>query len=65
MTARLLTIQQAAKLLNVSTKTLRRWEARGILIPERTPGNQRRYTLRQIKELRSRSKVFTLNQPEH
>ncbi|MEK7186103.1 MAG: MerR family DNA-binding transcriptional regulator, partial [Patescibacteria group bacterium] len=43
-----LTIQQAANLLGVSTKTLRRWEAKGILVPQRTPGNQRRYTQSQI-----------------
>jgi len=41
----LLSIQQAAKLLKVSTKTLRRWEAQGILTAHRTPGNQRRYQL--------------------
>ncbi|MEK7573542.1 MAG: MerR family DNA-binding transcriptional regulator [Patescibacteria group bacterium] len=44
-----LTIQQAASLLGVSTKTLRRWEAKGILIPQRTAGNQRRYTNSQIE----------------
>ncbi|MBI2443517.1 MAG: MerR family transcriptional regulator, partial [Candidatus Levybacteria bacterium] len=58
---KLLTIQHAAKLLNVSTKTLRRWEARGILVPQRTPGNQRRYTLRDIKELRDKGKAFNLS----
>ena len=40
----LLTIYQAAKLLGVSTKTLRRWEAKGHLKPSRTIGNQRRYS---------------------
>lgn len=43
-----LTISQAAKLKGVSTNTLRRWEAEGILIPVRTAGNQRRYLLSQI-----------------
>jgi DNA-binding transcriptional MerR regulator len=38
------TIQQAADKLRISAKTLRRWEARGIIHPDRTPGNQRRYT---------------------
>jgi len=40
----LLTIQQAADLLGVSSKTLRRWEAKGHLTPQRTIGNQRRYS---------------------
>jgi len=41
---KLLSIQEAANILGVSTKTLRRWEKKGILIPIRTSGNQRRYT---------------------
>ncbi|MEK7559377.1 MAG: MerR family DNA-binding transcriptional regulator [Patescibacteria group bacterium] len=49
-----LTIQQAASLLGVSTKTLRRWEAKGILIPQRTAGNQRRYTNSQIENYLSK-----------
>ena len=44
----LLTIQEAAKILGVSTKTLRRWDKAGTLIPTRTQGNQRRYTKEQI-----------------
>ncbi len=48
----LLTIQEAASLLEVSTKTLRRWEAQGIISPTRTPGNQRRYSISQIKQLK-------------
>ncbi|KKU95054.1 MAG: LPXTG-motif cell wall anchor domain protein, partial [Candidatus Gottesmanbacteria bacterium GW2011_GWA1_48_13] len=44
-----MTIQQAARFLRVSSKTLRRWEAQGILIPAtRTSGNQRRYTQEQL-----------------
>ncbi|MDO8488114.1 MAG: helix-turn-helix domain-containing protein, partial [bacterium] len=45
----MLTIAQAAQYLKVSTKTLRRWETQGILIPHRTTGNQRRYEEEQIK----------------
>jgi len=40
-----LSIAQAAKLKGVSTQTLRRWEASGKLIPERTPTGHRRYDL--------------------
>ena len=49
-TVRRLSIQQAADFLQVSTKTLRRWEKQGYLIPERTVGNQRRYSLIQLQE---------------
>src|SRR6266700_433180 len=47
----LLTIQQAADLLGVSTKTLRRWETKGNLIPQRTMGNQRRYSKAELEAL--------------
>jgi predicted site-specific integrase-resolvase len=43
-----LTISQAAKLKGVSTKTLRRWESEGKLIPERTVSGHRRYDLSQL-----------------
>ncbi|HSX40305.1 MAG TPA: MerR family DNA-binding transcriptional regulator, partial [Candidatus Saccharimonadales bacterium] len=57
MNDRLLTIQEAAKLLKVSTKTLRRWEKQGKLIAQRTIGNQRRYTLTQVTAFKQ--KPFT------
>jgi putative resolvase len=40
-----LTISEAAKLKGVATSTLRRWEAEGKLIPERTQNGHRRYDL--------------------
>lgn len=46
---KLLTSHQLAKLLNVWTKTLHRWEKEGKLIPLRTPGGHRRYKESQIK----------------
>src|SRR3990172_1504206 len=51
-----LTIQEAADFLQVSTKTLRRWEKQGILIAERTPGNQRRYNLYQLQNFDKQKK---------
>ncbi len=51
MKEKLLTIQEAAKILKVSTKTLRRWDESGKFSPERTSGNQRRYRLSQVMEL--------------
>ena len=50
----LLTIQEAAEILGVSTKTLRRWDKAGTLIPTRTQGNQRRYTKEQIITFKNR-----------
>ena len=52
----LLTIQQAANLLGVSSKTLRRWEAKGFLTPHRTIGNQRRYSKSELTSLFSKEK---------
>ena len=46
---RLVGIGEAAKVLGVSITTLRRWEAGGRLIPERTSGGHRRYKLAKIK----------------
>ena len=41
-------IGQAADLLGISTSTLRRWEREGKLKPERTQGNQRRYSYQEL-----------------
>jgi len=47
-----LTIKEAASLLGVSEKTLRRWEAKGIIkAPQRINGNQRSYDLEDIQKL--------------
>ena len=44
----LLSISEAAKLKGVSCNTLRRWEAQGKLIPQRTANGHRRYDLSQL-----------------
>jgi len=49
-----LSINQAAKLLNKSTKTLRRWEASGKIIPRRTSGGHRRYNRAQVLAIKRR-----------
>ncbi len=46
--SKLYSISQAAEELGVTTSTLRRWEYEGKLIPQRTQGNQRRYSAEQI-----------------
>lgn len=48
-------IGQAARLLGVSTSTLRRWEREGKLIPQRTEGDHRLYRLSQFNLSKSRS----------
>lgn len=53
MQEELISIQKAADYLGVSTKTLRRWEQRGILVPQRTSGNQRRYTLLELENFKN------------
>ena len=55
---KLFSIQEVANLLGVSTKTLRRWEEKGILLSQRTPGNQRRYTQDHIDNFRRQSGTF-------
>lgn len=42
-------IKEAAKLLGVSAKTLRRWESQRKITSERTLGNHRRYDLEKLK----------------
>ena len=53
---RIVGIGEAAKALGVTTMTLRRWEAQGKIVPERSPGRHRRYDLAKIKP--------GLNQPQ-
>ena len=48
MNKNLLNIQEASKLLGVSKRTLRRWEEKGILVPERTSGSHRRYSREEL-----------------
>ncbi|MEG3906504.1 IS607 family transposase [Microcoleus sp. w1-18aA5] len=47
-----LTITEAAKIKGVSASTLRRWEAEGKLIPERTANGHRRYDLAHLLGLK-------------
>jgi len=43
--------KEFAKLLNVTTQTLRNWEKTGKLIPLHLPSGQRRYTKKQLIEI--------------
>lgn len=55
--ANFLTITRAAEFLKVSPDTLRRWEAKGIVKPQRTKGGSRRYTLLDLKIAKLKRKV--------
>ena len=54
--AQSLSIKDAAAFLKVSEKTLRRWEEKNILVPERTTGKHRRYTLEVISKFKKNKK---------
>jgi len=47
----MLTIGQAAERAGVSVDTIRNWERRGFLHPQRTAGNQRRFDEKEVDEL--------------
>ena len=54
----LISIREAANILAVSTKTLRRWEKQGTLVSQRTKGNHRRYLKSEVESLlKSRTTV--------
>lgn len=46
-------IGEAARLLGVAVNTLRRWESEGKISSTRTPGNQRRYSSKDVEALAS------------
>ena len=66
-TLQVFTIQQASEYLNVSKHTLRFWEKQlgGVILPFRTNGGQRRYTLKhliiieEIKRLKRKGLTLT------
>ena len=52
----ILTAKEAAKYLRVSLYTLRKMEKEGSLIPFRTPGGHRRYSLKMLDEYLEKSR---------
>jgi excisionase family DNA binding protein len=54
----ILTAKEAAEYLRVSLYTLKRMESEGGLIPFRTPGGHRRYSLRMLDEYLEKSRQF-------
>ena len=51
---KLLTVSEAAERLNVSTRTLKRWERAGKITSLRTSGNHRRYSLMALTEAKKK-----------
>lgn len=59
------TAKEAADYLRVSLYTLRRMESDGNLIPYRTPGGHRRYSLRMLNEYLEKScRPYHRREPE-
>ena len=58
-------IKDAAQALGIHPKTIRRWEQAGKFIPQRTLGNQRRFTPRDLNTLKNIKTGYTpsANQP--
>ena len=50
-----LTISEAAELLSVTVPTVREWEKRGLIKTWRTPGNQRRIPMSEVRRLKETS----------
>ena len=43
------TATEVAEIINVSVRTLYRWEEKGFLVPHRTHGGHRRYPIKILK----------------
>lgn len=59
---RLYTAKEAAAYLRVSPFTLRKMEEMGMIVPYRTPGGHRRYSLDMLNEYLEESRVFPSSQ---
>lgn len=57
----ILTAKEAADYLRVSLYTLRRMERDESLIPYRTPGGHRRYSLKMLNEYLEKSRLSSLH----
>jgi excisionase family DNA binding protein len=55
---RVLTAKEAAEYLRVSLFTLQKIEKRGLIIPYRTPGGHRRYSLQMLNEYLENSRFL-------
>jgi hypothetical protein len=53
-----LTAKESADYLRISPFTLRRIERMGLIVPYRTPGGHRRYTLEMLNEYLENSRIL-------
>ena len=53
----LLTAKEAANYLRISLFTLRKIEQQGMIVPYRTPGGHRRYSIEMLNEYLERSRL--------
>jgi excisionase family DNA binding protein len=54
---RLLTAKETAAYLRISPFTLRKIELQGQIVPYRTPGGHRRYSLEMVQEYLEKSRI--------
>jgi excisionase family DNA binding protein len=54
---RLLTAKEAAAYLRISLFTLRKIEQKGLIVPYRTPGGHRRYSMEMLNEYLEKSRI--------
>jgi excisionase family DNA binding protein len=55
---RLMTAKEAASYLRISLFTLRKIEQQGLIVPYRTPGGHRRYSLDMLNEYLEQSRIL-------
>ena len=55
---RLLTAKEAAAYLRISLFTLRKIEQQGLVVPYRTPGGHRRYSIDMLNEYLENSRTY-------
>jgi len=53
-----LTAKESADYLRISTFTLRKIERQGLIIPYRTPGGHRRYSMDMLNDYLERSRIY-------
>jgi excisionase family DNA binding protein len=54
----ILTAKESAEYLRISPFTLRKIEKQGLIVPYRTPGGHRRYTVEMLNEYLEKSRVL-------
>ena len=59
MTTKLVNIRKAAEILGCGYTSLRKWDKAGQLVPVRTPGGQRRYSLEALENFQKLTKKLT------